>query len=300
MKISTIIKIALGLVVLGLIFLNVGLNSIFAAFSTMNLFFLPAIILLFITGLLMGAYNLKIFSDAIGIKIKFKEMLNYYLSSWAFGLVVPGKVGEFSFVYLAKKHMTIGQGMAISVLDKITTVISLCVLAFFGFFIFFDFQKALYLTGITSAIVIAGLAFLLSSPGRKIIRKLLGKYGEMFSGFSKNLKLMLFERKKAVTINFIITFLKWGITAILTYLTFLSFGITVSPLIILTISASVMLLSLIPVTMSGLGIKEGAAVFLYGLIGVPAAITISVHLIMLFMNYVGAGIVFLTIKQTKA
>ncbi len=297
MKLSTIIKILLGIIVLGLLFFKVGIDEITSTFSTINPLYLPAIIILFVTGLIMGAYNLKIFSDAIGIKIKFKEMLNYSLSSWAFGLIIPGKVGEFSFVYLAKKHMTIGQGMAISVLDKITTVISLCVLAFFGFFIFFDLQKAIYITGLTTAAVIIGLAFLLSSLGRKIIKRILGKYGEMFSGFSKTLTFLIFQRKKELSVNFAITFLKWGITAILTYMTFLSFGQTLNPLIILTISATVMLLSLIPITMSGLGIKEGAAVFLYGLIGVPAAITMSVHIILLLMNYAGAAMVFLLIKN---
>ncbi len=297
MKLSNIIKILLGIGLLLLLFIKVGLGDIATALKTANLLYLPPVAILFALGLYMGAYNLKILTDSIGIKIKMSEMWNYYLRSWAFGMVIPGKVGEFSFVYLVKRHMTPGQAMAISVLDKITTVISLCVLAFFGFFIFFPFNQAIKLTAAITILGALGIVFIFSGIGRKLIKKLLGKYGEKFSGFSKTLFHLVINRKKEVAINFAITFLKWGLTAVLTYITFSSFGHSINPLTILTISATVMLLSLIPITMSGLGIKEGAAVFLYGQIGVPVAITMAVNIILLLLNYLGAAAVFLLVKE---
>ena len=297
MKLFNIIKIVLGIAILLLLLYKVGVKGTVAAFSTMNLLFLPLIMALFILGLLMGAYNLKILTDALNIRIKMKEMWNYYLMSWAFGLVIPGKIGEFSFVYLAKKHLTTGQATAVAVLDKIITVITLCALAFFGFFMFFTFEQALKLTIATAAAAVVGLLFLLTHSGRGLIKKLLGKYNSMFAGFSKTLAYLVFEERKAAAINLIITFLKWGLTVIVTYLAFLAFGQKISPLVILTISATTMLISLIPITMSGLGIKEGAAVYLYGLVGVAAATTISVHIMLLLLNYLGAAAVFLFVKR---
>ncbi|MBI2134220.1 flippase-like domain-containing protein [Candidatus Woesearchaeota archaeon] len=299
MKITTIIKIALGILVLGILFVKIGIKETATTITSMNYLYLPPIIILFVSGLFLGAYNLKILTDALGIRISMRKMTGYYLISWAFGLVIPGKIGEFSFVYLARKQLSLGQGSAVAVLDKIITVYSLCILAFFGLFIFFPFDQAIKLTAAITALNAIGLIFVLSSPGRIMARKILGKFGEKFSGFSRTLFLLVLNRKQAVAINFALTFLKWGITAVVTNLIFLSLGKSINPLIILTISATIMLLSLIPITMSGLGIKEGAAVFLYGQIGVAAEITMAAHIILLILNYAGAAAVFLFLRNDQ-
>ncbi|MBI3034035.1 flippase-like domain-containing protein [Candidatus Woesearchaeota archaeon] len=296
-KLSSIAKIALGLAIMVLLLYKVGIKEIAATITTMNLIYLPAIIILFILGLFIGAYNLKILTDALKVRIKMGEMWRYYIRAWAFGMVIPGKVGEFSFVYLAKEHMSIGQATAVSVLDKLTTTITLCCLAFIGFFIFLPIQQAILLTGVTITAIITAAVFILTPFGTGIIKSILGKHREIFAGFSKTTRYLVFEEKKAVIANTAITFLKWGLTAVVTYLAFLSFGKPVSMVVIVTISATTMLLSLIPITMSGLGIKEGAAVVLYGLKGVPAEITISAHIILLMMNYLGAATIFLFMKK---
>ncbi|MBI2574666.1 flippase-like domain-containing protein [Candidatus Woesearchaeota archaeon] len=298
MKLLSIIKIILGTAILLLLLYKAGVKEVAATITTMNILLLPAIIILFVAGLYIGAYNLKLLTDALKIRIGMKEMWNYYLTSWAFGMVVPGKIGEFSFVYLAKKRLTTGQATAVAILDKLITVITLCALAFIGLLMFFPFGQALKLMALATIAVATGLLLLLTPAGRRIVRKLLGKYTEMFAGFSKTLTYLAFEEKKAAALNLIITFLKWGLTAIVTYLAFASFGITaISPLAIITISATTMLISLIPITMSGLGIKEGAAVYLYGLVGVPAAATISAHIVLLLLNYLGAAAVFFFVKK---
>ncbi len=297
MKLFSIIKIILGTAILLLLLYKAGVKEVAATITTMNILLLPAIIILFIAGLYIGAYNIKLLTDALKTKISMKEMWNYYILSWAFGMVVPGKIGEFSFVYLAKKRLTTGQATAVAVLDKIITVITLCSIAFFGFFIFLPLWTALKLMALATIAVAAGLLLLLTPAGRAIARKLLGKYTAMFAGFSKTLTYLIFEERKAAAMNLIITFLKWVLTAIVTYLAFLAFGQKISPLVILTISATTMLISLVPITMSGLGIKEGAAVYLYGLVGVAAATTISAHIVLLLLNYSGAAAVFFFVKK---
>jgi glycosyltransferase 2 family protein len=297
MKLGNVIKLTLGVLVIGLILYKVGFEKITSTITRMNISYIPLFIILFTIGLYMGAWNMKILLDAMGAKLKMNDVWRAYLLSWAFGMVVPGKVGEFSFIYLVKDKMKVGEATAVAVIDKMITALSLCMLAFIGFFIFFPFKTAVLLTiGVSSASII-GLIFLLTQFGRKIMKKILGRKHEIFSGFSKTMKYLIFEEKKAVIVNIVVTFLKWGVTAVLTWSVFKSFGANVNPLVIISVSATAMLISLIPITMSGLGIKEGASVFLYGLAGVGGAVTISVQLILLVLNYVGAAIVFFFVKK---
>ncbi|MBI3051398.1 flippase-like domain-containing protein [Candidatus Woesearchaeota archaeon] len=299
MRLLDLLKYGLSAAALAMLLYLVGPDKIIATAAAMNPLLLPAIILLFAAGLAMGAYNLKILTDALGVKITYRQMTEYYLKSWAFGLIIPGKIGEFSFVYLARKHMTTGQAMAVSVLDKMITVITLLALSYIGFFIFLPPEQAIRLTLITAVAAAAGSAFLLTHAGRGLIKKLLGKYQNKFEGFSNALNHLVFRQRTAAALNLGITLLKWQLTAIVTYIAFLSFGQQINPLIILTISATAMLLSLIPITMSGLGVKEAASVYLYGLAGVAAPVTLSVQIVLLIINYLGAALVFLLSRRSK-
>ncbi|MBI4438621.1 flippase-like domain-containing protein [Candidatus Woesearchaeota archaeon] len=293
MNLSTAAKILLGMAILGLLLYKAGISQTTNTIAKTNLLLMLPITALFTLGLYIGAYNIKILTDAIGTNIGMKDMWNYYITSWAFGLIIPGKVGEFTFVYLSRKHLTTGQAMAVAIIDKITTVITLCALAFTGFFIFMETKQAIMLTLLTTAATAIAVAAVLTTPGKNIIRRILGKYQKIFSGFTETTNHLLYRKTGAVAANLAITLLKWGLTAIVTYLIFLSLGQNTNPLTVLSISAATMLISLIPITMSGLGIKEGAAVILYGQTGIPAATTISAHIIMLLLNYIGAATVFL-------
>ncbi len=307
MKKWDIFRILLGIAILLLLVYNVGVDAIVNSFSSMNIFLFVLVIVLFWVGLLAGALNLKILTDSLGKGIGFVEMLRYYLISWAFGMVIPGKLGEFTFVALARKKLSLGEGTAIAVLDKVITAITLAFIAIFGFFIFFTREQAIILTSVTLAAMAAACFFILSKKGRGLVRPLislaksifrrgLGKDAD-FSGFSATTAYFIETNRTPLVLNLVITFLKWCLTAVVTYFAFLAFGQNLSLLMILVISSTTMLISLIPITMSGLGIKEGAAVYLYGLVGVPAAVTISVHVILLFLNYANAALVFFLVKK---
>lgn len=60
----------------------------------------------------------------------------------------------------------------------------------------------------------------------------------------------------------------------------------------MVIYATLNIIAFIPITISGLGIKESAAVFFYSLINVTPSITLNVHIILLLIHYF---IAFLTI-----
>ncbi len=299
MKLSTVLRTSLTAAVLILLIWTVGIGQLLNAFSQMNLIYAVPAIVIFYLGYIVGAYNLKLLTDALGKKIKFSDMLRFYLVAWSWGLVIPGKIGEFSFVYLVKDQMTVGEATAISIIDKLITVICLGSVAFIGFFLFLPFDYALQLVALCSACGVILVLLLITPVGLAVVKKILGKHQQIFTGFSKTLKFLIFKEKKAVFLNIILTYFKLALASALTYLIFLSMGENVNLIIITTISATAILISLVPITMSGLGIREGASVFLYGLAGVAAPVTLAVHIILLIIYFGAAAIIFSFVKNKK-
>ena len=93
----------------------------------------------FLISLIIGAVNLKILLSPLSKNISFYKIFYYSVLSWAVGLFVPGKIGEFSFVPLLKNEgVRVGHGSAIFILDKLITLVVLSIFSLIGIYLFFD------------------------------------------------------------------------------------------------------------------------------------------------------------------
>ena len=297
-NLALLLKWIFGLFVLIFLFYKVGIKNVYKTLLMLNPFLFLIIILMYALLFVIGAVNVKILVDCTK-KLNFLKIIRYYLLSWSIGLFVPGRIGEFSIIYFLKRDdVSIGEGTTISVLDKLTTIITVSFLAITGFFIlpFFTRYEAIRLVFILVLVLFSLIFFIVTEKGRDIIKKyVLRRYSGKFAGFSKTFFHYIKNERLAILLNFVLTFIKWMIASFITYILFLSLGANLSFFYIVFIDAVVIIISLIPLTMSGLGVKEFAAVFLYQQIGAPAQITLSVYLVSTFLNYFVALIVYFTI-----
>ena len=143
-----------------------------------------------------------------------------------------------------------------------------------------------------------GVFFLLTDTGRNILKTILGKHQTLFTGF-KNSLVKFDKDKRAVFWNLILSFVRLNVTAITQYLLILSFGGSVDYGMLMLISAVTQVLSFIPITPSGLGIKEGAFSFLAGRIGVGLPIAGAAIFSMTIINYIYCALyAYLFIQKT--
>ena len=94
-------------------------------------------------------------------------------------------------------------------------------------------------------------------------------------------------------INFILTFIDIFGGSVILYFIFLNAGIKVSPFIIASISAAGKIISLIPITLSGLGVRESVIIYFYSILGISPVIIGSIYIVNIFVYYVLAGILVL-------
>src|SRR3989344_8669187 len=215
--------------------------------------------------------------------------------AWKIGLFLPGRLGEFSLIYFLKKHdVTIGEGTAITLLDKISTFIVLSIISVLAIVTYFDFNTALKFGTILLIILVLSIVMLSSSRIRDFIKKhFLKSYSKLFTGFNESLKMILHQKVLFCT-NLLITTIKWFFSFLLIKIIFTSLGVQVSIIDVSFITSLAMLISLIPISIGGLGVRESIAVYLFNNLSVKPEVTLSVYLINTLLNYLFGFLLLLT------
>jgi len=299
---SWALKFLLGISILVILLYKIGISSIIETVGQMNLYYLPVIILLYFTNLFFGSLNIMILMSHRKIKPKLHEIYSYYMLSWAVGLFIPGRVGEVSLVYLLKKKkIPLGEGFLIFVLDKFISVLFLAIVSTIGFFLFFNLGTALWLLSLVVSILVVGGLLMFSAFGRKGIKRfVLRKYAKKFKGFSTLLKFFFKKKSHLILLNFANTGLRWSVSAVIYFFAFMSFGKFIPLWLILLITCITSVMSFVPITISGLGIRESVGVYLYSqaytseIIGytLEPALIVSTYLLVVICSYSIAAIIF--------
>ena len=297
MKKSSLIKFLFGIFILIFLLYKIGFRDVLSKVISLNPVFYLIVFLILLVTLVIGAYNIKILVNVENDKIPFKRIFYYNTLSWSIGLFVPGKIGEFSLVHLLKKEkISMGKASVIFLLDKIISLIVFLFFSMIGFIIFLDFSSILKLNIVIFILGLCFLFFVVFEKGRYLIKRyVLRKYATEFEGFSDFLFLYFRKEKLLLLKNFILTFLKWFVNSFNVYILLLAYNQNISVFYVFLINAMLMIVSLIPITISGLGIGQSVAILLYkNLFNIEPSLVLSVYLIPLIIAYLIAVIIIIS------
>ncbi len=291
------IRIIFSLSILGILIYKVGLSQIINTFLTMNKIYLIPVLLLYSLALFVGALNIYLLVKKIKKSIKLRNVINYYLLSWASGSLMPGRLGEFSILYLLKKEkINYGESLAITIIDKLITLMILFLSAILVVILLLDLTNTYRILILLMSIII--LFFVVKSEiVRNTIKRFISKkFADKFKNFNKTLSKFIKHYKKILLLNFFLTVLKSIITSVITYLIFLSFDSRASVILVLLISTALTIIALVPITVNGIGLREGVAIFLYGLIGLKPEVVISTYIFSTIIMYLYSMFIFMKIR----
>ena len=294
------LKLLLGGIILLFLIQKIGFRDTFSNILTIHPLIILLVFAIILLTLLIGALNIYILSFPLKIRISFLKISKYATISWALGLFIPGKIGEFLLIPILKKGgVPLGQGAAISVLDKIITVITLTTLSILGFILFLDTGTTIKLALSIIFSILIFMFFIVSEMGRKLIKKyILKQYSLNFVGFYKSLSYFVRKQKSLLMLNFILTLFKWFFNSMLTYTLFIYYNNPVPAIYVYLITAMLVMVTLIPITISGLGIKESSATVLFSLLGIEPSLTLGIYIIQLIVTYIlGTVILLFSLKE---
>ena len=193
-------------------------------------------------------------------------------------------------------------------IDKVLDLCSLAFLAGIFSFVFRDFISISYfyyaIFGFILLVVLLMIfrdekrsKSLLRIFYRKIIpEKIKGKVKDGFDSFYKDM-----PKKRFFILFFLLNILNWIVLYTSTFFIAISLGIDISFFYFLAILPIATLVEQIPITISGLGIRETALISLFGLFGIGATKVFSMSILSLFLSGIIPSIIgsFLILKNKK-
>jgi len=266
-----------------------GYNNIVESFSKINPWIYPLLFVLMIAYLFFGGINIALLGKGVKENISLWKAIKYYAISFSLGMFVPGKLGDFSLIYFLKKdNIRTEKGFLISVLIKLFSVLVLGTVAIFGFRLFFSWKESLIYSGLTILLVLIVLIILLSANINHLLQKLVKKYAKNISYVRKMAKDFFRNNISRSGLIIMFTLARFSVDAFITYLLLLFLNVHIGFFYILIINSIVAILAMIPISISGLGIREGLKIYLLGILGVSAGVAGAVALIYIVFIYLVA------------
>ncbi len=241
--------------------------------------------------------------SAQGKRIKNVDAFLYYLGATYLGVITPGRVGEFVKALYLKQHgiATISYGFSSVLVDRLWDLLLLVVLGLAGLIVIHPFEYAALIGWVGLAGLVGLLAFLIfSSSIGKVAGIIYGKFlsskipkaaKEGAGRFGDGLRDLWGKR---IGLSAGLTCLAYGLFFLQCAFIAHGFGLPLSYVEIVPIMAMVNLFSFLPVSVSGLGTRDAALLFLLTRRGLGYESIVAFSMGILIVFYVGGGLLGLT------
>lgn len=298
----------IGIAILAYLIISSGPEKILNTLYTIDPLYFALSIVMLIPYLLIQAYKWRYILTKQRIRLDFITTFKLHMIGVFYGILTPGRIGTFMKITYLKDRIgkSVSECTSNVVLDKVTDVFALFILALIGIVMLVEHVSNLFLLIIALFVLfLVGCIFLmkkeLSRKALKIVYRLLvpaklkGEAQQAFHSFYENM-----PRVRQLIIPFLLAILSWVVGYSSNYFIALSLGIDIPYYILVVILPIATLIGLIPVTVSGLGTREASMVGLLALFGVTAEKAILLSLLAYIVASVfSAVIAMISIARLK-
>jgi hypothetical protein len=275
-------------------------NVISIVLSTKVSYLFFAFLLTIISQLITG-YRLKFFTDKQGMSFSFYQVFEINLATLFYGLILPGgniTGGAIRFYKLSSQDKKMAEALASLALDRVTATVALCVVGIVFWLIHLPSNSG-YLLFIM-AVVLFGLILLSLSilVGKNPLPATMNIGLKNNSLISRGIKTFLdtmkrFQRISLGSIAFIlsISIISQILGVIVYYILASSLNIDISFLALGWIRCIVVLITMIPISVSGVGIREGSILLLLRNYGIREEDALAFSLLIFAVTIVMIGLI---------
>ncbi len=256
----------IGLVILFYILMKLNYRSIFAILKDVNIFYLLLFVISWYIYLVAKVYRWHTVENYFCKPLNFKQNGWIFIETFYLGFVTPARTGDIMKVWILHKEFNIpkSRGFLAYFFDRIQDLIFLSIFALYGIVFVFKIKISYFFY-----LFILALFFIYIF--KNTLLRLVGKKFELL----KDLKVdRSFEGKLFVinTIAFFFYFLQFHLLSKSLHLN-INYNFIVA---LLSISA---IASLLPVSISGLGIREGIFIYLFKSINISKEYAVTLSLL---------------------
>jgi len=299
-RILTGLKVVVSLGLIAYLLTKVDVATVGAAIRSTNYAYLAVALLLYAGAVTSGGLKWYVLLRAQGIDVPFTAILAYTFEGVFFNNFLPANVGgDVMRGYGLAKHTNRVAEAAVSVVvDRIVGLIAFMTAAFASavVVVFFTGQRQLMGAVLASGLGMAALAGLfaavLSRHVRALVERLfrnrwLARLAPVYRRLSDALSAYRFKFGRLV-LAFCVSLSTLILSNVANYMVVQALGVggDIKLLHIFLFNPLIAFVLLIPVSVGGLGLNQGAFVFFYGLVGVRQEVALPVSLVMQIIIYI--------------
>ncbi len=295
---ATKVLVSLGLIVY--LFRRVDLAEVGETLAKAQRGWLVAALFLYFGAIVLGCVKWNVLLRAQGIRVPFRDLLSYSFIGTFFSNFLPANVGG---------DVMRGYGLARHIARPAEAVVSVVVDRLVGFMAFMSSAVAAALAVVVTTgradleglavaaggallTLMLGFAVILSRRLRALAERAfrwrwLEPFAPIYGRLSEAVGAYRF-RYAALATAYFISLGVLLLSNLVNYFLALSLGGGIPLLYIFLFNPLVAFVLLIPVSVGGLGVNQGAYVFFYGLVGVSARLALAVSLLMQMVIYVSS------------
>ena len=301
-KYSWIIKLVISAALIFFVFRNTSISTVLFFFEKYSWSTIALVVaLLFLTFLIAAARWKLLLPD-----LRFVKILRFFLVGLFYSLILPGQLtGEVAKAYrLSSEHPEMAGHISASVaIDKLLGLFGLFVVALFGVIISDMPSKILWVTLIAAmtAVSFFAMVFFANPKIQRIFFKLIERAAIRFHSvtkfvdFAKDVAFQyqrLSKKKAALAISFVLATLYQLVLIVVTYVFSQALDMHVGIFQMFWIYGLISVATFLPITIAGIGVREGLFVYFLAPFGVSSgsaiALSISILAIQVLSAIIGA------------
>jgi hypothetical protein len=281
-KLRFLISLLLTITILIIIFARINFGDIKTAFDNSDhLLILLASLALFTTAVI-GALRWQTILKLLGSNNNFKDTLVIYLANIPVSKVTPANSGDLVRAFYLKGDVAISKNIGGIFAERMFDITVLSILSIIGGLIF-NIKMAVVISVI---IILAIFVFFILGPKINIFFNENWRHRiNNFFYFSR----ILVKHPASLIVIALYTLALWFIVLLFIKIVFIAFGATVPFLTIVAVQPLAIFFGLLPFTISGIGAREPAMIYLYSGLA-PASVIFMVGL-----TYSTVGILLLSL-----
>lgn len=299
-RLITALKIVVSLGLIIYLFSKVDMAQVGAAVAAANYSYLVLALVLYLGAITNGCLKWYVLLRALGIRVPFGDLLAYTFAGVFFNNFLPANVGgDVMRGYGLARYTERAAEAAVSVVvDRIVGLVAFMSAALATALV------TVYVTGradlqgiVVAAFVALGVIFgvfalllsrrLRAQVGRLFRLPFLASVAPIYERLSEALTVYR-HSYGALLLAFCISLLTLILSNFVNYLIAQAVGGGIPLLYIFLFNPLIAFVLLIPISVGGLGVGQGAYVFFFGLVGVSEHLSLSVSLIMQMIIYIAS------------
>ena len=291
-KLLNLLKVVLSLGLLAFVLLSVGAKDAFNALRGFDWRFLVVAFVLFQLGLVIRAYRWLVLQRALGVSVTYSRLVVLYFVGFFFNTFLPsGFGGDVVKMFELAQHSRRGAESVSGVLaERIVGLLASCLLALVG--LGFGFR----LVPLPVTVVIAALTLAILGGGWVLLQRDLWERFPLIGQLARQERVrklsaaMLAYDRRSLLVALLVGIVFTVVQAWSTLYVALALDVHISFLYFILFTPVISAVTTLPISLNGLGVREGVYVVLFTQAGVPAPQAMAMSLVIYVLRLCAGAI----------